>query len=116
MALALSQLAMYNAACVASGARAVLEMVQLDWEPLSHGELDQRLDRAVEEILEAQLIEKARAIVGPAYVLHSEQMAQFGQAETLMHSQLQLSPGPQPSQPSSDAEDHNAAVKVHLLY
>lgn len=108
---------MYNAACVASAARSVLEMVQFDWEPLSDGELDQRLDRAVEEILEAELIEKARAIVGPTYVLQSEQTGQFGQAEVLAHSQqleLQLSPESQQLQPST-AEEHNGAVKVSPL-
>ncbi|XP_028842571.1 uncharacterized protein LOC114794280 [Denticeps clupeoides] len=57
---------MRRAACVASAARAVLEMVQLDWEPLSHGELEQRLDQAVEEILEADLVARARAEGGPA--------------------------------------------------
>ncbi|XP_061079014.1 putative nuclease HARBI1 [Conger conger] len=105
---------MLNAACVASAARAVLEMVQFDWEPLSDGELDQRLDRAVEEILEAELIEKARAIVGPTYVLQSEQTAPFGQAETLTHSQQLERPlpqGSQQSQPPSNAEEDNGTVK-----
>ncbi|KAJ8250857.1 hypothetical protein GJAV_G00214010 [Gymnothorax javanicus] len=62
---------MYSCSYAASAGRAVLEMVQVDWEPLSHTELDQRLDQAVEEILEAELIEKARASVGPAAQLGS---------------------------------------------
>lgn len=36
--------------------RLVMEAMQSDWEPLSHNELDQRLDQAVEEILEAELV------------------------------------------------------------
>lgn len=52
---------MYRNACVVSAGRAVLEMMQHDWEPLSHGELDQRLDQAVEEILEAELMAKVQA-------------------------------------------------------
>ncbi|XP_048847418.1 uncharacterized protein LOC125718001 isoform X2 [Brienomyrus brachyistius] len=55
----------YNIACVISAGRAVLEMMQFDWEPLSHGELDQRLDQAVEEILEADLIERAKSQTVP---------------------------------------------------
>lgn len=47
--------------CAASAGRAILEMMQYDWEPLSHGELDQRLDQAVEEIFEAELMAKAQS-------------------------------------------------------
>ncbi|KAG9350030.1 hypothetical protein JZ751_026383 [Albula glossodonta] len=53
---------MHSTACVVSAGRAVLDLIQSDWEPLSHGELEQRLDQAVEEILEANLIEKARSL------------------------------------------------------
>ncbi|XP_064180677.1 putative nuclease HARBI1 [Anguilla rostrata] len=56
---------MYNSARVLSAGRAVLELLQSDWEPLSHRELEWRLDQAVEDILETELIEKARTLVGP---------------------------------------------------
>ncbi|XP_071387215.1 putative nuclease HARBI1 isoform X2 [Centroberyx affinis] len=46
---------------VLSAGRAVLDMVEREWEPLSQGELEQRLDQAVEEILEADLIAKVKA-------------------------------------------------------
>ncbi|KAI1896375.1 hypothetical protein AGOR_G00094140 [Albula goreensis] len=59
-----SSTGMHSTACVVSAGRAVLDLIQSDWEPLSHGELEQRLDQAVEEILEADLIEKARSLVG----------------------------------------------------
>ncbi|XP_020501392.2 putative nuclease HARBI1 [Labrus bergylta] len=46
--------------CVLSAGRAVLDMVEREWQPLSPGELEQRLDQAVEEILEADLIAKLK--------------------------------------------------------
>ncbi|KAG9342900.1 hypothetical protein JZ751_015116 [Albula glossodonta] len=104
---------MYNTACVASAGRAVLEMIQFDWEPLSHGELDQRLDHAVEEILEADLIEKARALVGSTCLLPSESMQQFQQSELVPQSQqleFQVSQEQQ-LQPTNSEEENNAAVK-----
>lgn len=42
--------------CVLSAARAVMDLVEREWQPLSPGELEQRLDQAVEEILEAELM------------------------------------------------------------
>ncbi|KAF7660554.1 hypothetical protein LDENG_00279830 [Lucifuga dentata] len=42
--------------CVLSAGRAVLDMVEREWQPLSHGELELRLDQAVEQILEADLL------------------------------------------------------------
>ncbi|XP_029997941.1 uncharacterized protein LOC115424692 [Sphaeramia orbicularis] len=46
---------------VLSAGRAMLDMVEREWQPLSPVELDQRLDQAVEEILEAELLAKLRA-------------------------------------------------------
>ncbi|KAM6905652.1 uncharacterized protein FYW49_015659 [Xenentodon cancila] len=43
---------------VLSAGKAVLEMVEREWQPLSDSELEHRLDQAVEEILEADLIAK----------------------------------------------------------
>lgn len=40
----------------AAAGRLVMDVMQSDWEPLSHCELEQRLDQAVEEILEAELM------------------------------------------------------------
>lgn len=40
----------------AAAGRLVMDVMQSDWEPLSHGELEQRLDQAVEEILETALM------------------------------------------------------------
>ncbi|KAJ8402636.1 hypothetical protein AAFF_G00367190 [Aldrovandia affinis] len=108
-----TRLTMYNTACVTSAGRAVLEMIQFDWEPLSHMELDQRLDHAVEEILEADLIEKARAHVGSTYLVQSESTPQFQQSEPSPQSQQfefhQLS---QELQPSSNAEENHAVKYI----
>ncbi|CAK6961122.1 uncharacterized protein LOC128378924 [Scomber scombrus] len=43
-----------------SAGRAVLDIVEREWQPLSPAELEQRLDQAVEEILEAELITKLK--------------------------------------------------------
>nr|XP_055049993.1 uncharacterized protein LOC129436110 [Misgurnus anguillicaudatus] len=47
--------------CVASAGRAIMDLIQSEWEPLSHWELDQRLDRAVEEMIEADLMAQAQS-------------------------------------------------------
>lgn len=51
--------------CVLSAGRAVLDMVEQEWQPLSPGELEQRLDQAVEEILEAELMAKFKSQPSP---------------------------------------------------
>ncbi|XP_060758267.1 uncharacterized protein LOC132868951 [Neoarius graeffei] len=47
-------------AVAAAAGRLVMDVMQSDWEPLSHCELEQRLDQAVEEILEAELMSGAQ--------------------------------------------------------
>lgn len=42
--------------CILPAARAVLELLEREWQPLSPGELELRLDQAVEETLEAELV------------------------------------------------------------
>ncbi|KAI3359523.1 hypothetical protein L3Q82_013924 [Scortum barcoo] len=51
---------------VLSAGRAVLDVVEREWQPLSAGELEQRLDQAVEEILEAELMARLRTQPPPA--------------------------------------------------
>ncbi|XP_051904137.1 LOW QUALITY PROTEIN: uncharacterized protein LOC127589139 [Hippocampus zosterae] len=46
--------------CVLAAGRAILDLVERDWQPLSTVELDQRLDQAVEDVLEADLIHKVK--------------------------------------------------------
>ncbi|XP_053299104.1 uncharacterized protein LOC128458339 [Pleuronectes platessa] len=75
--------------CVLSAGRAVLDMVGREWQPLSAAELDQRLDLAVEEILEAELLSELRAQPPPAVYVH------------LMQTQPHV--GPQVLQPAATA-------------
>ncbi|KAM9779933.1 putative nuclease HARBI1 [Neosynchiropus ocellatus] len=44
--------------CVVSAGRAVLDLLEREWQPLSEVELDQRLDQAVEDLLEAELLKR----------------------------------------------------------
>ncbi|CAJ1076337.1 uncharacterized protein LOC117831985 [Xyrichtys novacula] len=60
---------------IVSAGRAVLDIVEREWQPLSAGELEQRLDQAVEEILEADLIAKVKTQPSPTLyvqILQSE--------------------------------------------
>ncbi|MEQ2224842.1 hypothetical protein ILYODFUR_011610, partial [Ilyodon furcidens] len=43
---------------VLSAGRAVLDMMEREWQPLSAGELELRLDQVVEDILESDLVGK----------------------------------------------------------
>ncbi|XP_061567390.1 uncharacterized protein LOC133421687 [Cololabis saira] len=53
---------------VLSAGRAVLELVEREWQPLSASELEQRLDQAVEDILEADLTAKLDTHPAPTTV------------------------------------------------
>ncbi|XP_010872449.2 protein ALP1-like isoform X2 [Esox lucius] len=68
-----------------SAGRAVLEMMQREWEPLSQGELDQRLDQAVEDILEANLLSKIQGDAAPINM----QLSQKVQEDPQMQNQIQ---------------------------
>ncbi|KAM4597725.1 uncharacterized protein ACJ7VT_021319 [Polymixia lowei] len=101
---------------VQAAGRAVLDMVEREWEPLSQAELEQRLDQAVEEILEADLIAKVRAQPQTIYV----QLVQAPQPETQVLSteptkgdvlQEEETPGTQESL-DSDSVDSNAVKHV----
>lgn len=102
----------YNMACVISAGRAVLELMQFDWEPLSHGELDQRLDQAVEEILEANLIERAKTQTGPVCL----QQIQPPEAtpHPLQSEAAELSEESEQTLLSNPVEEDNHTVRVCL--
>ncbi|KAM6913809.1 putative nuclease HARBI1 [Lycodopsis pacificus] len=59
--------------CVLSAGRAVLDVVEREWQPLSPGELEQRLDQAVEEILEAELIAQCKTQPPPTICVYLPQ-------------------------------------------
>lgn len=51
---------------VLPAARAVLDLLEREWQPLSPGELELRLDQAVEETLEAKLVSGLQSWPPPA--------------------------------------------------
>ncbi|XP_031690651.1 uncharacterized protein LOC116375921 [Oncorhynchus kisutch] len=92
----------------------LVEMMQREWEPLSQDELEQRLDRTVEEILEADLLAKVQDQPGPIYLQLSHlveepqqqnQIRSTTELTTLSHVEEESE-----SQQLTDAEE-NAAVQ-----
>ncbi|CAG5897300.1 unnamed protein product [Menidia menidia] len=66
--------------CILSAGRAVLELVEREWQPLSAAELEHRLDQAVEDILEAELVSKVeRQPPSTIYVQLVQSQADAGQ-------------------------------------
>lgn len=97
---------------VLSAGRAVLDMVEQECQPLSPGELEQRLDQAVEEILEADLMAKLKTQPPPTiYVQLLQSQAdvqpQASQAATSRPPEEEI-PGHREPQHAADS----AAVKV----
>ncbi|XP_026064082.1 uncharacterized protein LOC113047049 [Carassius auratus] len=60
---------------VAAAGRVIMDAVQAEWEPLSHWELDQRLDRAVEEMIEADLVAQVQEQMASVLKQTSQQEA-----------------------------------------
>ncbi|XP_068606021.1 uncharacterized protein [Brachionichthys hirsutus] len=58
---------------VASAGRAVLDLLEREWQPLSGAELEQRLDQAVEGVLEAGLVAAVEARPVPRFSLPEEE-------------------------------------------
>lgn len=79
--------------CVLSAGRAVLDMVEQEWQPLSPGELEQRLDQAVEETLEAELVASLRAQPSPTLYVQ------------LLQNQANVSPQVPPSTADEEAQE-----------
>ncbi|XP_056263158.1 uncharacterized protein LOC130188716 [Pseudoliparis swirei] len=97
---------------VLSAGRAVLDVVEREWQPLSPGELEQRLDQAVEEILEADLMAPLKARPPPpggAQLLRSQASAE----PQVLPTETCVSPPeeetPEPREPIETVDD--AAVK-----
>ncbi|XP_042361049.1 uncharacterized protein LOC121956743 [Plectropomus leopardus] len=97
---------------VLSAGRAVLDMVEREWQPLSPGELEQRLDQAVEELLEAELLAKLKAQPPPTiYVqlLQSQANVQPQVVQTTTSSSPPEEETPEPQEPLGTVD--SAAVK-----
>lgn len=110
--------------CVLSAGRAVLDMVEREWQPLSAGELEHRLDQAVEEILESQLLAKLekqshrRPPTNTIYV----QLLQNQVGPQVLHTATTSSPSEQEEEKEEEAAESqeqvdtvdNPAIKVVL--
>lgn len=96
--------------CVVSAGRAVLDMVEQEWQPLSAAELEQRLDQAVEEILEADLMAKLKTQPPPTiYVQLLQSQADVQPQDTPFSREEET---PEAGEPLEDVDD--AAVKVSI--
>lgn len=95
--------------CVLSAGRAVLDMVEQEWQPLSAGELEQRLDQAMEELLEDELIVKANSQSPPTMYVQLLQ-SQANDNHAVPHSSTHEEESGEPRAPQQSAE--SAAVKV----
>lgn len=101
---------------VLSAGRAVLDMVEREWQPLSPGELEQRLDQAVEEILEADLMGKLKnQPPSTVYVqlLQSQANVQPQVSQTAASSPPEEET-PEPREPLGTVD--SAAVQVCLIW
>lgn len=106
---------------ILSAGRAVLDIVEREWQPLSPAELEQRLDQAVEEILEAELINKLKSQPLPAPPAPSSSSAaaiyvQLMQDQANVQPQvLQTTSAPSPAEEENREVDpaETAAVKVN---
>ncbi|KAG9264113.1 putative nuclease HARBI1 [Astyanax mexicanus] len=60
-------------ACLGTAGRFMMDIMQFEWEPLGHWELDQRLDQAVEEMIESDLMASIQAQCSPVLMQVSPQ-------------------------------------------
>lgn len=101
---------------VLSAGRAVLDMVEREWQPLSPGELELRLDQAVEEVLESDLMAKLKTQPPPTNTINAQLLqSQANVGPDVLHAGTATS-GP-PEQDTSESEQlletvDSAAVKV----
>ncbi|KAL6476555.1 hypothetical protein MHYP_G00150540 [Metynnis hypsauchen] len=63
----------FRKSCFGAAGRLMMDIMQFDWEPLGHWELDQRLDQAVEEMIEADLMSSVQAQCSPVLMQVSPQ-------------------------------------------
>lgn len=102
---------------VAAAGRVIMDAVQAEWEPLSHWELDQRLDRAVEEMIEADLVAQVQEQTASVSKQASQQedsspaqtaTPQLSESRSAQESALQRAH-------ATEAMEANPTVQVGLL-
>ncbi|XP_034000095.1 uncharacterized protein LOC117493576 [Trematomus bernacchii] len=90
---------------VLSAGRAVLDMVEREWQPLSPGELEQRLDQAVEGVLEAEMMATLKTQPPTALYVHSLQSQTNVQPEDLQTTTSCSSPPEESPEEALEASD-----------
>lgn len=101
--------------CVLSAGRAVLDMVEQEWQPLSPGELEQRLDQAVEEILEAELMAKLKSQPSPTIYVQLLQNQANVSPQVPQSTTDEESQEPRVLQPPVDGEALKVPVRFALV-
>lgn len=99
---------------VLSAGRAVLDMVEREWQPLSPSELDQRLDQAVEEILEADLIARLKTQPHPTVYVQFLQSQTNVQPQVLQTTTSSSAPEEETPEPREPLETVDSAAVKHI--
>lgn len=99
---------------VLSAGRAVLDMVEREWQPLSPTELDQRLDQAVEEILEADLIARLKTQPHPTVYVQFLQSQTNVQPQVLQTTTSSSAPEEETPEPREPLETVDSAAVKHI--
>ncbi|KAM9346432.1 putative nuclease HARBI1 [Symphorus nematophorus] len=99
---------------VLSAGRAVLDMVEREWQPLSPGELEQRLDQAVEEILEADLIAKLKTQPPPTIYVQLLQSQANVQPQLLQTTTTSSPPEEETPEPMDPLDALDSAAVKHI--
>lgn len=98
---------------VLSAGRAVLDMVEREWQPLSPGELELRLDQAVEEILESELMAKVKTQPPPTNTINVQLLqSPANVGPDVLHAGTKSSSPPEEDMSESEQLLDSAAVKV----
>ncbi|KAK2916304.1 hypothetical protein Q8A67_000678 [Cirrhinus molitorella] len=93
---------------VAAAGRVIMDVIQAEWEPLSHWELDQRLDRAVEEMIEADLV--AQVQEQTTLLMQASQQEALSPPEQAQTATPKLSESRKPVQESALQRAHATEV------
>ncbi|XP_041830822.1 protein ALP1-like [Melanotaenia boesemani] len=97
---------------VLSAGKAVLDMVEREWQPLSESELEHRLDQVVEEILESDLV--AKLVTQPPHTFYVQvSQSQVNKGPQSLQTSITKTNSPDEKTMSQEPLDNvdNAAVK-----
>ncbi|XP_074552168.1 putative nuclease HARBI1 [Halichoeres trimaculatus] len=101
---------------IVSAGRAVLDIVESEWQPLSSAELEQRLDHAVEDILEADLMAKLKSQPPPPTIYVQLQQSQADVQAQVLQTTTTCSPQEEEGtqDPGEFAQTLDSAAVQHI--